>query len=268
MSEPQSKTLNKVTVNGLAFGKTVLLTLSQAPHGMEDFPETAGSEIVAYANSRGFINAIVVDTHNSEGLKPNEKETKDAIDCSKIIIDSLKDSPQGDFSIGFAHSSEVEGWSSPDVGPAGVGLILFETDNNKRFSLAVSDSNNSALGFREKALRQFQAKAGESVLELCTSDTHVTAAKTATAKGYLALGDVVSPENFSDLLVELNKKARNRMGKASFASEVLDTEVKTIGNEVLRDFSGLLDVASSVAKDGARVLIGLVIVLTVIVALI
>ena len=58
-----------------------------------------------------------------------------------------------------------------------------------KFCFVIVDANNSKLGFREEVFKDFEKIAGVRILELCTSDTHVTAAKTSGAKGYVALGD-------------------------------------------------------------------------------
>jgi predicted neutral ceramidase superfamily lipid hydrolase len=123
------------------------------------------------------------------------------------------------------------------------------------------------VSFREKVIELFEKENDSKILELCTSDTHVTAAKTLDAKGYLALGDAVSPEKIASALGELYKIAKSRLGQGNFSSLVVRSRVKTIGSEVLTNFSGLLDAASSVAKNGARILALVAIVLTATVAL-
>ncbi|GEM_PF-535896 len=272
MSLPQKRVRNKATIHGLAFGSSVLITISQSPYGMEDFPTEVREKIESCALSAGFKNVFVIDTHNSEGLKPNEEECGDAVEAACEVINALKNAPQHEFDVSFSHSSELNGWSAPDIGPAGVGLILFETrvdglKDGKRFCLLVFDANNSVVSFREKVIELFEKENDSKILELCTSDTHVTAAKTLDAKGYLALGDAVSPEKIASALGELYKIAKSRLGQGNFSSLVVRSRVKTIGSEVLTNFSGLLDAASSVAKNGARILALVAIVLTATVAL-
>ena len=265
MSEPVVKTRGKATVAGIFFGSTLLTTITQAPHGMEDFPSTVHKKIEAYASD--LKNSLVVDSHNSEGEKPNEAECEDAILAAQGVIDELRMAKQSPFEVGIAHSSEIDARLLQDIGPAGVSLILFKVNNNT-FSLVVSDSNNSVLGFREKVFSRFEATTNSKILELCTSDTHVTAAKTSDAKGYLALGDVTSSESFADLLGSLYKNALMDLANGSFSSHKVQSQVKTIGSEVLDDFSGLLDSASTEAKNGAQALGAIVFIITIIVALI
>lgn len=267
MSAPFAKQVGKATVTGLAFGFTLSVAITQAPYGMEDFPVEVRKEIEDYSSTKKFKNVLVIDTHNSEGEKPNEKECSDALEATKIVIDQLSNAKQFDFKVGISHSSELNEKLDPDVGPAGIGLILMEVAG-ERFSFVTVDSNNAVIGFREKVFSQFEKATKSRILELCTSDTHVTAAKTSDAKGYLALGDASSYQKFSEVLAKLYQKAANTVGIGSFSSSMVRGRVKTIGSEVLDDFSGLLDSASSEAKNGARILGTIVLVITAIVALI
>ncbi|MCL4539940.1 MAG: DUF2070 family protein [Bacteroidetes bacterium] len=268
MSEPVVKKRNKATVSGLAFGSTALLALTQAPNGMEDFPVSVKTAIESEARLAGFEKAFIIDTHNSEGAKPNEEECSDIIAVSKEALRDLNSAKKCAFKLGFAHSSQLGLDISKDVGPAGFGLIYFELEDKQSFALVVVDANNAHLGFREKVFEMFESKTRTRILELCTSDTHVTAAKTKDAKGYVALGDLVPAEVFASSLASLLEKARSKVSEGRYAVSSVVTSVKTIGSEVLEDFSGLLDATISTAKNGALVLGILAAVLIVAVAII
>jgi putative membrane protein len=267
MASPSVKQIGKATVTGLALGSTIAVAITQAPYGMEDFPVEVRQQIEDYSIEKKFKNVLVIDTHNSEGEKPNEKECSDAVLAASNVIDELSDQKQSEFNVGIAHSSELAERIDSDIGPAGVGLILFDV-GGQRYSLVTVDSNNSLVGFREKVAKAYENVTSSRLLELFTSDTHVTAAKTSDAKGYLALGDMTTPQRFSEIITKLYDKASNNLGKGSFSSSIVRGQVKTIGSEVLDDFSGLLDSASSEAKNGARILGAIVVVITIIVALI
>lgn len=268
MSPPVVKNTGKATVSGLAFGSTVAVTVTQAPYGMEDFPVEVREAIETYSAEKRFKNTLAIDTHNSEGEKPNDRECADAVSAAGSVIDELSSTKQSNFKVGIAHSSELGIWIERDVGPAGIGLVLFELGEGNRSSIVIVDSNNSLMGFREKVISEFEKKTHSKIFEICTSDTHVTAAKTSDAKGYLALGDIISEEKFASILVGLYQRASINLGTGSFSSYIARSNVKTIGSAVLDDFSGLLDSASSEAKYGARILGGIVLAITLIVALI
>jgi putative membrane protein len=270
MSEPVVVKQGKATVNAIAFGKSALLTVTQAPYGMEDFPSEVRREIENYSLSQaGFSNVLVVDTHNSEGEKPNETECEDAVSAAKRALNQLAKANQAEFEAGISHSSELDEKMEQDIGPAGIGFILFQRKGEvqNKFSLVIVDANNAVIGFREKALELFESKRNSKIIEISTSDTHVTAAKTSEAKGYLALGDVITPEKFVSILVSLQDRAEGKIAPCRYSSYVVDSEVKTIGGEVLSNFSGLVDSASSGAKNGAQILGAIAFLITIIVAI-
>lgn len=269
MSSPVVKIVNKARVSGISFGSSVLIAITQAPYGMEDFPIDVKTAIESYSNTLGFKNLLLVDAHNSEGEKPNEKECREAILAVRQALDELKKSKLHPFNAGVAHSSEISEKMEKDIGPAGIALLLFHIpETGESFCLVIADANNSLIGFREKVMEEFETKTSTRILEICTSDTHVTAAKTRDAKGYLALGDVTQVSKFTEILKTLYEKARSRISPSTFSSSVAISNVKTIGGQILNDFSGLLDSASSVGKYGAEVLAILGIVITAIVALV
>ncbi|MHB2035966.1 MAG: DUF2070 family protein [Nitrososphaerales archaeon] len=266
MSTPVVRKQGKATVTGIVFGLTCLIAITQAPYGMEDFPVKVRMEIESRANAAGFKLALVIDTHNSEGQKPNEAECEDAIVAATATIEELAKSKRNDIKVGFAHSSELDTSVPKDIGPAGLGLLVFEVENNK-FCFVIVDANNSKIGFREDVFREFEKETGTKILELCTSDTHVTAAKTSGAKGYLALGDMVSVDAFTKILSSLYEKANSRIGPGSYSSMSVTSQVKTIGSEILREFSGIMDQTSATAKRGAEILSVLGILVIIIAAI-
>ncbi|MDA4112324.1 MAG: DUF2070 family protein [Thaumarchaeota archaeon] len=267
MTEPVVKTRNKATVSGFALGHTVVAAITQSPFGMEDLSVRIRDEIEAEASRMGFKSFFVIDTHNSLGAKPNEQESADIIESAKEVIAELTKSAQREFRTGFAHTSEVGSRFPNDIGPAGVGLVFFQVQDSPGFCFVVVDANNSKLGFREKAFELFSKESGLRILEICTSDTHVTAAKTTVTKGYLSLGDLISPEDFSSILVSLLEKARSRISSGSYSTMEVSSEVRTIGGGVLNNFSGLLDDTSLIAKRGAEALAVVAVLVTTLVAI-
>lgn len=265
MTPPVVRKKNKATVEGFALGLTAILIITQAPFGMEDFPTSTRDVLLKLSGDTGFDEMLIVDSHNSEGPKPSPEEAKDAEEASAEVLAELKRTKQCRFRIGYAHSSEVNFVNERDIGPAGVGLVVFELENGTKFSLAIVDANNSVIGFREKILERFE---GPSLLELCTSDTHITAAKILGQKGYIALGERISSEKFAELLNSMSNIAVDRLSEGCYESTMLNSSVKTIGSQILNDFSSLLDRSTKIAKVGALLLGVLGIALIVLVALV
>lgn len=261
ISLPVVKRKDKATVSGLALGSSILIALTLAPYGMEDFPVEVRNEIEKIAQDNGFKCEFIIDTHNSEGAKPTASDCQDTVNAARELVEELKSAAQYGFRAGLAHSSEISK-TSPDIGPAGVGLIRFEVEDVS-FCLLVVDANNSKLGFREEVFEKFERLTGSRILELCTSDTHVTAAKISEAKGYLALGDATSSDDFVTMLIALDRKSRLNTSEGAHVSSKVRSSVKTIGAEVLNEFSSLLDRTSRTSKNGALAL-ALVTVLVVV----
>jgi putative membrane protein len=256
---------NKASATVLGFGSTIFVALSQAPYGMEDLPTIVRTQIEKLAQAEGFTSPFIVDAHNSEGPKPNEEECSDFVKATEEAINSLKQKTAENFQVGFCHSSELN-LTSSDIGPAGIGLMTFKLDDGTEFNLVIADTNNAVVGFREKAFSFFEENTSSRILELCTSDTHITAAKAASAKGYLALGDVISPEDFGANLLSLYQNATKKMGCGKYETSEFESKVKTIGAEVLDSFSGLLDSTIATARNGAIALAVLAVALISVVA--
>ena len=266
MSSPVVVKEGKGTASGYALGKTVVIALTLSPNGMEDLPGVIRDRIEEKSKRAGFEMCLVVDSHNSLGEKPDERETENLILAASRLISELSNEEQSDFKFGFAHSSEIQIDSARvDIGPAGVGLLLFEA-RDSRFCHVVVDANNSTVGFREKVVGIFQNATSERLLEICTSDTHVTAAKADNAKGYFALGDLTTPEQFTTMLATLLEKAKTRMSAGSYETFLDTCQVRTIGSQILDSFSGLLDETAFIARRGAQVLGLLGVIITIVVA--
>lgn len=255
------------TASGFVLGRTLIIALTLAPNGMEDLSGIIREKIEQEASKLGYDECLVIDSHNSLGDKPDEQETQDLIGASMEVINGLVHQEQSAFNFGFAHSSEISVSDLPaDIGPAGLGLLLFDTGKS-RFCLAVVDANNSTLGFRGKVIENFSRTSGENLLEICTSDTHVTAAKVNNAKGYYALGDLIASERFCGILESLLEKAKSRLSSGNYETFLSVSSVRTIGSKILDNFSGLLDQSALVAKRGAQALAVLAAVITLVVAI-
>ena len=236
--------------------------------GWRTLPGRIREEIYNESKRLGFEPSLIIDSHNSLGEKPNEVDTNDLIEAAKEVLHQVSIENQSDFKFGFAHSSELGTENRGDVGPAGIGFLLFEIKDS-RFCLVVVDANNARIGFRAEVIEKFETNSSVRILEICTSDTHVTAAKASNAKGYLALGEVRYLLRSS--LRPLNcyfKGHVSRLGHGIYSTSVSDGMIRTIGGEILNNFSGLLDETSMHAKQGAQALGLLAVLVTVVVAII
>jgi putative membrane protein len=260
-----SSTYGRAIVKGINFNGTVLMTITLAPHGMEDFPRSVGEEIEQAARTIGFKDVILVDSHNSQDDLLGEDECSDVVKASNILLKQLKDSSHYTFRVGFCHSSEFGLTFHQDVGPGGIGVILLEVDGVKNLLIG-ADANNAVVNLRDRLFTNLQGN-GLQVMEICTSDTHVTSGKVKRIRGYFPLGELTSLEALTEAIRVLSKKAEERLQNAKMVVSTVNTKLKVMGEQVITDFSKVLDRTSSIAKKGAQALAIEVIALLLIISI-
>lgn len=243
-TEPKSRNIGRATVMGLAFGDYALLILTLAPYGMEDFPIFVREKIKHAAREIGFNGAILIDAHNSIGVTPVREDCEDIIKAAKDVLRKIRFVTQLPFKIGYAHSDELGIKLQDDVGPAGIGMVLFEI-NDKKHGIISVDANNIALGFRDKVLRE-----NGHILDICTTDTHFNAAKVMNSIGYTPFGEESSSTEIKKLIKKLTKSSEASMRKSSFVIKQNKNLYKVFGSALLDDYSVGLDRLFSIAKIG------------------
>ena len=257
-----TSTVGHATIKGINFDGIALIIITLAPHGMEDFPRFVGEKIEECATKIGYNNIILVDSHNSQGETLTDSEHNDVIEASKNILIKLKDEIQYPFKVSFCHSSEFGVKIQQDVGPGGIGVLLFEIKGTRNFLVGV-DANNAIIGLRDNVITNLK-NSGINILEICTSDTHVTSGKVRNDLGYFPLGDLTDPEILVDLLLMMCKKAEERLQQANLTLQIVNTEIKVMGKSNLDEFSQIVDRTLSVAKRGGKLIIFELIILILI----
>ncbi|MFQ6134664.1 MAG: DUF2070 family protein, partial [Nitrososphaerales archaeon] len=245
----------KAVANGLAFGDYAMIFLTLSPNSMEDFPREIKRPLEEASLKNGFKHLLLVDTHNSQGSQLGQEESVELIDVTNKTLKKLRKAEQHPFKIGFSHSSELGVTFARDIGPAGVAVSVLEVDRD-RYMLVAVDANNACRGLREEVINHLNAS-GMSVLEICTSDTHITAGKVMTIHGYIALGDETRTEYLVDGIKKMYGKAVDNLSESSFDVKYVDTEVKVVGDSLLDDISQALDRVTSTARRGGLFLAAL-----------
>ena len=252
-SRPITAKSGEAIANGFAFGDYAVIFLTLSPNGMEDFPREIIKPLEEESVKNGFKHLILVDTHNSQGDIMNQEESSDLIDVTKKILKQLKKAEQFSFKIGHAHSSELNINFERDIGPAGIGILLLEVDGNK-YTILAADSNNARRGLREELIHHMDTL-GISIIELCTSDTHITAGKVMTTHGYIALGDQTKTNYLVDTIKKLYARAVIDLSKSNFDVNTINTDVKVVGENMLTDVSQALDKTIRTARRGGLSLV-------------
>ena len=196
----------------------------------------------------GWKHTIVVDSHNSEGSPPSTEESKEVVDASRSVLEKLRSFGPLPFSAGFAHSSELGLKFGADVAPGGVGVLVISSVGG-RWGMVSFDANNAVTHLRERLMASL-AQDGVSVLEICTSDTHFTAARTLGGKGYIALGQLTEFQEIERKVRLLTTKAIEKLSDAKVEIKLAYSTVSTMSESVIETFSRTLDRTLSVAKRG------------------
>ncbi len=247
-SIPITTKSGEAVANGFAFGDYAVIFLTLSPNGMEDFPREIMNPLEEESIKNGFKHLILIDTHNSQGKTVNQEESGDLLVVTKKILNQLRNAEQFSFKVGYAHSSEFNINFERDIGPAGIGVLILEIERSK-YTILVADSNNARRGLREELIHQLDTL-GILVIELCTTDTHITAGKVMTTHGYIALGDQTKTEYLVDVIKKLYDKAIIDVSKSNFDVNTVKTEVKVVGENMLTDVSQALDKTIRTARRG------------------
>jgi putative membrane protein len=244
-TEPVTVQINKARVIGLLFGNNPLLFLSLSPHGMEDVPSYMKTEIEQYAKNRNYSKPLIVDTHNAMGKEISKEDGENMLKAAKSCLDTLIGKETYPIEFGYSNSEDMDVWSE-DLGMGGLGLICLKIKDKKYF-LGWADANNMENGVREKIVKNFADK-NYNLLEICTSDTHFARVKARNKNGYYQLGLITSADKLSGWMLEIAKKAENKISAAKYEILENQTEVKIMGQGIFEDYSKALDNSLKITK--------------------
>ncbi len=244
-TEPVTVQINKARVVGLLFGNNPLLFLSLSPHGMEDIPNYMKKDIEQYAKNRNYSKPLIVDTHNAMGKEISKEDAENMLKAAKSCLDSLIGKENYPIEFGYANSDEMDVWAE-DLGMGGLGIMCLKIKDKKYF-LGWADANNMENGIREKIVQNFADKK-YNLLEICTSDTHFARVKARNKNGYYQLGLITGADKLSNWLLEIAKKAEDKIGTAKYEILENQTEVKIMGQGIFEDYSKALDNSLKITK--------------------
>ncbi len=247
---PISKSLNDCICTGFALGKNVILFLSKSPSGMEDIPQEIKHSLEEYSKELGFEQTFIIDSHNSLGEKIEKQSIDIFIDLGKQCIETIKNSEQHVFKIGYSNSFQIDpiktdAKKSPDLGDGQFGLLIISI-KNKEYGLCWCDSNNMKNGIREKIMKSLD-ETNVEIMEVCTSDTHSTSGKRNT-KGYYTLGDITRDTNIVDIFKQLITLARKSINESEYEIHKSECQVFVMGNDQFDDYSNALEKSFKVTK--------------------
>jgi putative membrane protein len=235
MQGPVRLKLGPTTVTNLGFGDQVIAFLSNAPYNTDDLEPAIIDEAVSAARALG-VELMLVDSHNSIGGEKAE-QSKLAIDDWIRAFSEITGSPEEKFEIGVAHSSELQFEQRSDISDGGITVLVFRKPTSIH-ALITADSNNAVVGLRQMVIDELK-KEGVDLIELCTSDTHKSAARYMTSRGYQALGEDSDVETLVAAIKKLEKLAEGRLSRGTVTTITSQLTLPLIGDKSLNDFATL-----------------------------
>jgi putative membrane protein len=235
MRGPVRLKLGPTTVTSLGFGDQVIAFLSNAPYNTDDLEPAIIDGAVSAAREQG-IELMLVDSHNSIGGENAEQPTIATEDWIRAFSE-IKGSPEEEFEIGVAHSSEVQLEHGSDVSDGGITVLVFKKRASMH-ALVTGDSNNAVVGLRQMVIDQLK-KEDVDLIELCTSDTHKSAARYMTSRGYQSLGEDTDVDTLVATIKKLEDLAERRLSRGTVAAITSQLTLPLIGDKSLNDFATL-----------------------------
>ena len=241
MRGPSRLQLGPTCVTTLGFGNQVIAFLSNAPYNTDDLEPGIINQAVSAAKELG-VELMLVDAHNSIGGENCEQPN---VDWKRVFSD-IRGSPEEEFEVGMAHSSELQFEYGSDISDGGITALVFRKQKSIH-ALITSDSNNAILGLRQIIIDELK-KDNVDLIELCTSDTHNSAARYLTSRGYHALGEDSNRDTLVATIKRLEKLAEGRLSRGEVTTITSQLTLPLIGDKSIADFATLTKETLSFTK--------------------
>ncbi len=235
MRGPLRSKIGPTSVTTLGFDDHVVAFLSNAPYNTDDLEPRVIDGAVSAARDLG-VELMLVDAHNSIGGEDLKEPSITDADWRKVFSD-ITASPDEEFELGAAHSSELQFEHGSDISDGGVTVLVFRKGTST-YALVTSDSNNAVIGLRQTLLDELKRE-NVDLIELCTSDTHKSAARYLTDRGYRALGEDSDRDALVATIKKLEKLAEGRLSPGKAATITSELTLPLIGDKSLNDFATL-----------------------------
>jgi putative membrane protein len=244
MRGPIRLKLGPTTVTTLGFGSQIVAFLSNAPYNTDDLEPKIINGATSAAKELG-VELMLIDAHNSIGGENPEQQDITEDDWRRVFSENSA-SPEEEFEVGVAHSSELQFEHGSDISDGGVTVLVFRNQTST-YALVTSDSNNAVIGLRQTIIDEFK-RDNVDLIELCTSDTHKSAARYLTNRGYSALGEDSNRDTLIVTIKKLEKLAEGRLSRGNVTAITSHLTLPLIGDKSLNDFATLTKETLSFTK--------------------
>ncbi len=176
----------KANIGVQFFNDGMFMLSTFAPSGSDDIEFSTGLAMMIKSQKHCQVkNSIVVDCHNSFNVEkgevlPGNPEVFQILNAIEQIDTSEEKYP---IKVGTSTNKMSELDKTHGVGESGLKVIVIEVDN-QRTAIALFDSNNMELGFRETIMNSLSDLPIDE-LEVLTTDTHTV---NTLSRGYNPIG--------------------------------------------------------------------------------
>lgn len=211
--------------------KIAMVAVAYADEATDDLPAWMRDRIIETARKMGYREAVVVDAHNTV-LRQSYMQTDPQRLLNEIenALRHLLSQEGGRIMVGVASSRTHN--LKEDIGEAGISLTIIR-GNSGTSAFLVIDSNN----IQPEASRLIEAECrslfGEAFM-ICTTDSHHNAARVPGSKGYVSAGDMTPLQSLLDEIRALKERATRELQDVTVEVEVVTSQLKTIGEDLLK----------------------------------
>ena len=145
-----------------------------------------------------------------------------------------------------ADAAQLQFEHGSDISDGGITTLVFRKQASTHV-LITSDSNNAVVGLRQTVIDGLKTE-NASLIELCTSDTHNSAARSLTSRGYRALGEDTSLETLVSTMKRLEKLAEGKLSQGEARAISSELTLPLVGDKSLNDFAALTTETLAFAK--------------------
>lgn len=176
----------KANIGVQFFNEGMFMLSTFAPSGSDDIEFSTGLAMMIKSQKQCQVkNSIVVDCHNSFNVEkgevlPGNPEVFQILNAIEQIDTNEEKYP---IKVGTSTNKMSELDKTHGVGESGLKVIVIEV-NNQRTAIALFDSNNMELGFRETIMNSLSDLPIDE-LEVLTTDTHTV---NTLSRGYNPIG--------------------------------------------------------------------------------
>jgi putative membrane protein len=230
------------------FGKCALITLTMAPHTMEDLPTHLSTTLFLEAKKRGLSSVIVIDAHNSVNGVPSVDNDVDSIKrAAEMAMDKALCHPRISFEVGTAKSIPKEFSVKNGLGPGGISVIVMKVGDQKSAYITI-DGNNMISGLRERILmnlKDIDIREGE----VLTTDTHMVTSVVLTKRGYHPIGEAIDQDRLIKYIREATVTALHNLEPVKASWKLVNIpKIKIIGEKQLSNLFLVIDEAIKLSK--------------------